>query len=189
MEHVLHKKFSFNSSDLLIDHIIDVKFCSDNHLSKKLEKDEDEQKIINFISDKEKFKIKPYYNQIEVIDFLSSKLRAMGKMDLDDECFEGKVEIRKIDIDKNVFPKSKNLKNKKGSTSPKNKYSGEKPKNKTINKNVKINANGKIKKTNIKSIGLLSDLNFEINNEIKEQELNDFFSNKTLLVSIINEMK
>ena len=119
MEHVLHKKFSFNSSDLLIDHIIDVKFYSDNHLSKKLEKDEDEQKIINFISDKEKFKLKPYYNQIEVIDFLSSKLRAMEKMDLDDECFEGEVETRKIDIDKNVFPKPKHLKNKKESTSPK----------------------------------------------------------------------
>ena len=180
MEPVFNKRVSFNSNDLLIDHTIDVKYYSDNHLSNKRKKDENEQKIIDFISDKNKFKIKPYYNQIEVVDFLSSKLRAMEKMDLDDECSEGKVETRKIDIDKNIFPKSKHSKDKKNSNSP------EKTKNHEKNSRRK----SKNKKTN-KESDLFDDINLTTNKyeKEKEKELSNFFSDKSLLVSIINEMK
>ena len=178
MKAVLNKRASFNSNDLLIDHIINVTYYSDNHLSNKNKKDEDEQKIIDFISDKNKFKIKPYYNQLEVVDFLSSKLKAMEKMNLDDECSEGKVEIRKIDIDKNVFPKSKHSKDKKSSNFPEK------------TKNHKKNSRRKSKnKKSDKESDSLEDINLTINKDKKEKELSNFFSDKSLLVSIINEMK
>ena len=178
MKPVFHKRVSFNSNDLLIDHIIDVKYYSNNHLSNMHTKDEDEQKIIDFISDKNKFKIKPYYNQLEVVDFLSSKLKAMEKMNLDDECSEGKVEIRKIDIDKNVFPKSKHSKDKKSSNFPEK------------TKNHKKNSRRKSKNKKFdKESDSLEDINLTINKDEKEKELSNFFSDKSLLVSIINEMK
>ena len=41
----------------------------------------------------------------------------------------------------------------------------------------------------MKSIDLEYDINLNINKGIKEKELNKFFSNKTLLTTIINEMK
>ena len=53
-----------------------------------------------------------------------------------------------------------------------------------------VNYNGKFGKPKIESIDLVDIINFEINNEIKEKELRKFFSSdKTLLNSIINEMK
>ena len=185
MNCVSHKRFSFNPDDLLIDHTIDVKFNSDIHLSNKHLKDENEQKLLYFISDKEKFNIKPYYSHVETVDFLSSKLRAMENMDLDDECSEGKIETKKINIDKSVFPKSKHSENKKCS-SPKKKHSKEKSNNKKNNKNIVVNADGKVEQS---KIDLLDDSNLDFNKEIKKKELNYFFSSKTLLISIINEMK
>ena len=105
MKSFFHKKSSFYPKHLFIDHVIDFKYHSDIPSFIQRKKDENEQKLLDFISDKEKFKIKPYYNQEETIDFLSSKLKAMEKMNLDDYCVIGKTETRKIDIDKNVFPK------------------------------------------------------------------------------------
>ena len=122
---------------------------------------------------------------------LSSKLKAMEKMNLNDECLEGKIETRKISIDKNIFPKSKYSKNKRGRISAKksistNKHSRKKSKNKGNDKNIIINVKGKIEKSSMKSIDLINGIDFCIN---KEKELNQLFSNKSLLTSIINEMK
>ena len=55
-------------------------------------------------------------------------------------------------------------------------------------KNIIINHNGKVEKPKIESIDLISNINFDEIKEIKEKELIKFFSNKTLLLSIINEM-
>ena len=188
MKSAFHKKSSFNH--LLIVHIIDFKFHSDYYLFRKHKKDENEQKLLHFISDKEKFKIKPYYDLNEVYDFLSTKYKAMETIDLDDECCsEGKIETRKININKNIFPKSKHSKNIKSSVSPKNKINQNNSKNKSNNKNIIINKNGKIEKSSMKSIDLIDENNFEISKEINESELDQLFSDKALLTSIINEMK
>ena len=238
-------KSSFKPDQLLIDHnITDFKFYSKNKLRSKYNKDENEKKLLDFISDKEKFKIISF-DQHQIFDFLSSKFKAMEKMDLNDECFEGEIEIRKVNIDKDIFPKLKrsNIKNvsnspkkiikfknlfspkkseiQKDSNSPKKKIkfknafslspkkienekdvnsqktknkfkkiiSTKKSRNKINNKNIIINANGKSSLSNIESIDFIDDINFDINNEVKENESHKFFSNKLLLHSIISEMK
>ena len=189
-----HKKPFFKSKYLLIDHVANFKYLSGKLLTKH-KKDENEQKLIDFISDKEKFKIKPFYNQEEIVIFLSSKAKAMEKMNLDDEgCLEGKIETRKINIDKSIFPKSKHSNNKKVAISPKKKlsiknHSIKKFGNKSNNKNIIINANGKIEKTSMKSIDLDDYINLNINKEIKGNNFDQLFSNKALLTSIINEIK
>ena len=194
MKSGFNKKSYFNRNHLLIVHIIDFKYLSDNLLLKKRKNDENEQKLLDFISDKEKFKIKPFYDHKEVIDFLSSKLKAMERMDLDDSCIEGKIEIRKIDIDKNIFPKFKQLKNKKNTISHKKrrddqKHSSKNSKNKSNNKNIIINVNGKIERSSMKSMDLVKDISFRINKEKKVTDLEQLFSGKTLLTTIINEIK
>ena len=187
------KKSGFNPNHLLIDHmVIDYKYNSDIHQFNKNEKDENIKKLLDFISDKEKFKIEPYFNRKEVVDFLSSKLKAMEKMNLDDNCEEGDIETRKINIDKKFFAKSNHSSNKKGSISQKKKPNKRyKPKKnpREKNSNTIINTNGKIEKLNKKRIDLTDDINQEVNKELKEREFNQFFSDKTLLDSILNEMK
>ena len=182
MKSVFHKKTFLKQNDLLIDHIINFNYNSDISPLVKNKKDENEQKLLDFISDKKKFKIKPYFNQKEIIDFLSSKLKGMEKMNLNDECTVGKIETRKINIDKKFFPKSKYLKNNKDSISPEKKInkknnSRRKSKNKN-NKNAKIDNNGE-------KNYFVDDTNLYIN-QIKNES---FFSGKTLLNSIINEIK
>ena len=118
----------------------------------------------------------------------------MERMDLDDSCIEGKIEIRKIDIDKNIFPKFKQLKNKKNTISPKKrrddqKHSSKNSKNKSNNKNIIINVNGKIERSSMKSMDLVKDISFRINKEKKVTDLDQLFSGKTLLTTIINEIK
>ena len=195
MKPVFHKKYFFNPNHLLIDHnIIDFEYHSDIPSFIKRKKDKNEKKLLDFISDNNKFEIKPYYTRKETIDFLSSKLEAMKKMNLDDECcVEGKIETRKIDIDKKVFPKKKYSKNKRGSLNPKNKIdisnlSRKESTNKKNNKNIIINANGEIKKSSMKSIELEDNINFDNNIEIREKELNQFFSHKRSLTTIIDEI-
>ena len=194
MKSGFRKKSSFHPNHLSVNHVINFKYHSDTHLPSKHKKDENEQKLFDFISDKEKFKIKPYFNQKEFVDFLSSKFKAMEKMNLDDECHFGKIEIKKINIDKNIFPKLKQSKNKNKNFSPQKKrtnknFSKEKPKNKSNNKNITINENGKIEKSSMKSIDLIDEVNFYTNKDKKGRELNQLFSNTSLLASIINEMK
>ena len=116
MESTYYGKSSFKSNHLLIDHNInDFEYHS-------TQIDESGEKLFNFISDKKEIKIESYNGQKEIYNFLSSKFKVMEKMNLDDECcYEGKIEIRKIDIDKNIFPKSKYMKNTQNSISPKKK--------------------------------------------------------------------
>ena len=208
MESISHQKFSNKQNTLSIDHnFIDFKFYSDIYLFSKYKMDENEEKLFDFISDKEKLNINIYHNH-QISDFLFSKFKAMEKIDLDDECFEGEIETRKININKNAFPKSKKFKNEKIINLPEKKtnnhnYSPKKPRNKNnnnnyylhkksenknSNKNIIINHNGKVEKPKIESIDLISNINFDEIKEIKEKELVKFFSNKTLLLSIINEM-
>ena len=92
----------------------------------------------------------------------------MERMDLDDSCIEGKIEIKKNDINKIIFPKFKHLKIKKYTISPKKrrdeqKHSNKNSKNKSNNKNIIINVNGKIERSSMKSIDLVKDINFRIN--------------------------
>lgn len=192
MEPVPQGNSSFNPKNLLIDHIIDFKCHSENNLITN-QINEEEQKILNFISDKEKFKIKSFdEHHKEVVDFLSSKLKAVEKMNLDDECSVGEIEIRKIEIDKDVFPKSEHVKRKKYNffvEKIKKKNSRKNSRNKNNKKNIILNHDGKIEKAKIENIDLIDDINLDIEKEIKEIESNKFFSNKNLLNSIINEMK
>ena len=85
MDHISHKKSSFNN--LLIDHnIIDFKYHSHDYLQNKNKKNENEKKLIEFISDNKIFKIKSYYeHQKEDFDFLNSKFETMEKINLDDK--------------------------------------------------------------------------------------------------------
>ena len=194
MKSGFNKKSYFHQNHLLIVHIIDFKYLSDNLLLKKRKNDENEQKLLDFISDKEKFQIKSYYDHKEVIDFLSFKLKAMKRLDLDDFCIEGKIEIKKIDINKISFPKFKHLKIKKYTISPKKrrdeqKYLSKNSKNKSNNKNIIINVNGKIERSSMKSMDLVKDISFRINKEKKVTDLDQLFSGKTLLTTIINEIK
>ena len=118
----------------------------------------------------------------------------MEKMNLDDEsCVEGEIETRKINIDKSIFPKSKHSKNKKDGVSPRKKINKKKNSEKNSeninnNKNIIVNANGKIEKLNMKDINLTEAIHSDFGKEIKDKELNQFFSDKTLLDSILSEM-
>ena len=189
MESTSHEKSSFNQDHLLIDHnIIDFKVYSASYLLCK--NNENEKKLIEFISNKEKFKIESYdAHYKEISDFLTSKLEAMEKINLDDECFaEGENGIKKADENKNESPKSENSKKSKKSSNNSGKKMNKKN-HKNNNKNVEITHEGKIEKPNMESIDLVDVVNIDVDKEIKEKELNKFFSNKTLLNSIIDEMK
>ena len=192
-----HEKSSFNPKHLLIDHnIIDFKYHSDKHLFNRHNIDETEKKLLDFISNKNKFKIKSdYEHEKEDFDFLSSKLETMEKMSLDDECLvEGEIETKKININKNKPPNSKHSKAKKNNNSPIKKinnknFSPKKSKNKIKNKNIVINAQGKVEKSNIENIDLVDIANLDVDKEIKERGFNHFFSSKNTLILIINEIK
>ena len=193
MEPFSYTKPSFKT--ILIDHnIIDFEYHYDIHLSNKLKIDENEKKLFDFISDEKESKIGPYYGQKEIYNFLNSKLKVMEKMNLNDECcFEGKIETRKINVDKNVFPKSKQSKSTNCSNSPRKKINikSHSPK-KFWNKNNKfiiIDVNGKIEKSKNFEKDEVNDANSNSKKKRKEKEMLNFFSDKTLLDSIINEMK
>ena len=122
------------------------------------------------------------------LDFLNSKLEAMEKINLDDEClFETEIETKKLNKNKNVLRKSKHLKSIKCSNSTKKIKNS---KNKSSNKNTIVSHNGKIEKAKIENIDSVDVTNLDVKKEIKEKDLNKFFSsNKTLLISILDEMK
>ena len=130
-------------------------------------------------------KVKSYYEHEKIIfDFLSSKFEAMEKMNLNDECFfEDVIETKKINPNKNQVSKSKDSKNKK----TKKKSSPKKLENK--NKNIILNKNGKIKKIKIESVDFVDVNNLNIDKEMKKKDLNEFFSDKILLNSIIDQIK
>ena len=175
MKSVSQKKATSYQTQLLIDHnIIDFKFYSVIHLRSKFNLDENEKKLL---------------------DFLNSKLEAMEKINLEDECLiEGDIETQKINKDKNVIPKleqsnsikvnnsTKKIKNKKNN-------SRKNSKNKSNNKYMVVDHSGKVKKAKIENIDLVDVTNMDVDKEIKGKDLINFFSsNKTLLNSIINEM-
>ena len=173
MKSVSRENPNFNQNILLIDHnIIDFNFYSDSHFHSKYKLDENEKKLL---------------------DFMNSKLEAMEKINLDDECLvKDENEKRKINNCKNLLPKSKYQKNKEGINSMnkiKNKNNSKKnSKRKSNDKNIVINH--KVEKTEIKSIDFIDVINFNVDKEIKEKDLDNFFSsNRALLISIINEMK
>ena len=136
-----------------------------------------EQKLHEF-----NINVKYYEYEKIIFDFLSSKFEAMEKMNLNDEClFEDELESKKFNPNKNEVPKSKDPKNKKTKkkSSPK----------KSENKNIILNKNGKAKKTKIESIDLVDVHNLNIDKEMKKKDINEFFSDKILLNSIINQIK
>ena len=191
MEFTSKEKSTYNQEHLLIDHnIIDYKFYSDNHIRNKYNIDENGKKISN----KEKFEIQSYDEHKQICDFLSLKLEAMEKMNLDDECLiEDETEAKKINVDKNIFPKSEQPKSKNDFNSQKkiidNKGCSRKnPEHKNNNKNIIINRKGKVEKSKMENIDLVDDINLEVYKESKEKELYKFFSSKSSLISIINEM-
>ena len=169
MEQVFHEKFSFNPKQKTYNNIGKKKNLDNNY--NKYEIDENEKKLL---------------------DFWSSKLEAMEKMNLDDEYFiEGEIETRKFNLDKKEFPKSEHSKSRKSSNSPKKRkikknHSRKKTEIKKNNKNMIINHDGKIEKTKMKRKDLIDII---VLKEIKEKEISQFFSDKNLLNSIINEMK
>ena len=127
---------------------------------------------------------------------MNSKLEAMEKINLEDECLlEDQIETRKINTDKKKLTKKEFSKRKKYSNSVKkikNKKNNSRKtsKNESNNKNMVVNHNGKVENLKIENIDLVDVINFDVDNEIKEKELRKFFSSdKTLLNSIINEMK
>ena len=148
----------------------DDKLNLDNHLLNDYKIDENEKKLLNF---------------------WNSKLEAIEKMNLDDECLiEGETEIKKVDLDKNIIPQSE-IKNNNSPNKKKAKKNHSKKRSliKVNNKNMIINHNGEIKKVKMESNGLGDVINLSISKELKKKDLNQFFSNQTLLDSIINEMK
>ena len=183
MESNLHKISAFHLNHLLIDHTI-----NDFEFHSAIEVDGNEKKVFDFISDKINTK-KQNYDQKEIYAFLNSKLKLMEKMNLDDECcLEGKIEIKKVDIDKNIFPKSHHPKNIKNNISPRKKNIKAQSPKKSGNKNNKfiiINDNGKIEKPNSIENNLI---NLNVSKERQKKELINFFSDKTILDSLINEM-
>ena len=124
---------------------------------------------------------------------MNSKLEAMKKINLDDECLvKDEIEKRKMNNCKNLQPKSKYKKNKEGIISTnevKNKNNSKKnSKKKSNDKNMIVNH--KVEKTEIESIDLIDVINFNVNKELKKIDLDNFFSsNKALLISFIKEIK
>ena len=180
MDHISHKKSSFNN--LLIDHnIIDFKYHSHDYLHNRYKIDENEKKLIDFISDNKIFKIKSYYeHQKEDFDFLNSKFETMEKINLDDKCLvEGEIETKNSNIDKIIFKKSEFSYDKNNINSSENKVnikniSSKKSENKINKKNIIIKANGKIEKSNIESIDLIDVVNLDIDKEIKRKNRINF---------------
>ena len=176
MKSIKHENSNCNQNLLSIDHnITDFKFYSHCHLCSKFKVDENEKKFL---------------------DFVNSKLEAMEKINLDDECLlEDQIETRKINTDKKKLTKKEFSKRKKYSNSVKkikNKKNNSRKtsKNESNNKNMIVNHNGKVEKPKTENIDLVDVINFDVDKEIKEKELRKFFSSdKTLLNSIINEMK
>ena len=176
MKSITHENSNCNQNLLSIDHnITDFKFYSHCHLRSKFKVDENEKKFL---------------------DFVNSKLEAMEKINLDDESLlEDQIETRKVNTDKKLLPKTEDSKRKKYSNSVKkikNKKNNSRKtsKNESNNKNMVVNHNGKVENLKIENIDLVDVINFDVDNEIKEKELRKFFSSeKTLLDSIINEMK
>ena len=154
MEHKSRRKSSFYPKHLLNEHkIIESKNNLDNNLLSKYKIDDSEKKLQ---------------------DFWKSKLEAMEKIYLDDECFaEDEIETKKINQAKNIFPKSEHSTNRKSSNSPKKKtkknHSRKKSENKNNNKNMIIHHDGTIEKNKMESKDLVNVINFDNNKELKKR--------------------
>ena len=116
MTRAFQEKSHFNQYRLLKNNDV----INSHILPNKFNINEKNKNFAEYISDNEKHKIKLHYFSKEISDFLISKYEAMEKIELDDECLtEGKDETKKINIDKDVFPKFKHTKNKKNAISQK----------------------------------------------------------------------
>ena len=175
MEPVLHEKLFSNQKHFSTDNF-------NNHLLSKYKIKESENKLHD-----------EHYEKI--CEFLSSKFKAMEKINLEDEFLvEDENEVKKVNIDKKMLQKSEHPKNKKDSNSLKKKTikknrSRKNMKSKSNTKNIVINYDGKIEKPKKQRIDFVNIKNLDLDKEIKGKELDKFFSNKTLLNSIINEIK
>ena len=173
MEFAPHEESSFNPKQN-VHNIAGKKIHVDNHLLSKYKIDENEKKLL---------------------DFFNSKLKAMEKIDLDDECFiEKENEAKIVILNKNEFRKSERIKSGKSNNSPNKKkskksQSKKKYENKNHKQNTVIKNNRKTEKYKMKSSELSDVLNFDVDKELKKKELSQFFSNQSLLNSIINELK
>ena len=154
MEHNSRRKSSFYPKHLLNEHkMIEPKNQIDNNLLNKYKIDESEKKLQ---------------------EFFNSKLEALEKINLDDECFtEDVIETKKISPDKNISPKSEHSKNRKSSNSQKKKtkknHSRKKSENKNNNKNMIIHHDGTIEKNKMESKDLVNVINFDNNKELKKR--------------------
>ena len=177
MDSVQHEKRFINQKYLSTDHF---NYNFNSHLLNKYKLDENE-----------------YYDDHykKIYDFLSSKFNAMEKINLDYECLiEDENAEKKVNINKIKLPRSQHSKTKKYNNSLKKKnnkknHSKKKSKNRSNNKNIIINRDGKIKNPKLRRIDSVDIINLDFDKEIKEKELDNFFSNKVLLNSIINEIK
>ena len=134
-------------------------------------------------------------NEKKLLDFFSSKFIAMEKIILEDDYFvEEEIETKKVKTDKNLFPKSEYSKSRKScdlANKRKNKkrHSRKKFHNKNNNENIIVNADGKIGKPKIENFDLVDIVDYDVEAETKKTKFSHFFSNQTLLTSILNEMK
>ena len=134
-------------------------------------------------------------NEKKLLDFFSSKFVAMEKIILEDDYFvEEEIKTKKVKTDKNLFPISEHSKSRKScdfanKRKTKKKHSRKKFHNRNNNENIIVNANGKIGKPKIENFDLVDIINYDVEAETKKKKFSQFFSNKTILTSILNEMK
>lgn len=219
MEKLSCNALIFNPKYLSISHqYCECKSKSKSSKNQQIIKDDSEQKLIEFISDTKKFNLNSKFDHKGMMKFLFSKFEAMKKLELNDEIIEDtngndKIEIRKIDIDKKLFPKSqeKNLykehkSNKTIQIKKIEKCDHEKLIEKFIEKESKKSLKNFISKNfhhhhekrdshenkkkddlpeNIETITNISNIK---SIDPKEGSFPNFFSNKELLYSVLMEM-
>ena len=134
-------------------------------------------------------------NEKKLLDFFSSKFIAMEKIILEDDYLvEEEIETKKVKTDKNLFTKLEYSKSRKScdlanKRKKKKRHSRKKFHNKNNNENIIVNADGKIGKPKIENFDLVDIVDYDVEAETKKTKFSHFFSNQTLLTSILNEMK
>lgn len=168
-----------------------------SEFARKYQKSDD---IKNFISNINKLEYYSNSNYKGMISFLFTKFKAMEEIDLNDELIDddkyGKVEIRKIDIDKSVFPKRKpqniscKVLLKKKEFQKDNKYKSDKYKlGKYSDEKNELQNNKNEKREEYlysgdKKIKKIKDISIKNYGDTH----GDFFSNKNALFSLLNEL-
>ena len=215
MDKISGKILIFNPKYLSIHHqCFEWKSSPQISKSKQIIKDISEQRLLEFISDTNKFKIDSKFDHENIMNFLYTKFEAMEKLDLNDELIDDIVENKKIKSNKKIFQKSQ----------PKNSYKNFKSdKTVHIQKHEKLHHDNSTKKSvqleSGKSQKHFLNSNFghhhekhshhkhkakndlfekmkttldkdsnKKNNDSKKRDFTHFFSSKELIYSILQEM-